>query len=186
MSYNYKEIASSARAFYEVGLLLITETDRWPIAPYSGPFLVNTAFSCELYMKAIITHSNPSITQSEFKALGHRLDKLFQALPLQFQTEIKGLIPDSRVKCQQIKEKEVYLGSLQKKSAFEEREMVNSHIKNLVSTFDEMLAKNSNTFESWRYLFEANNGTPISCDVWFLYAFCEALHNVMVKIMNAQ
>ncbi|HWQ96921.1 MAG TPA: hypothetical protein VN538_02330 [Clostridia bacterium] len=184
MPYDYKEIASNARAFHDVGMLLFSEPEKWPIAPYSSPFLVNIAFSCELYMKAIITYYNRNISKSELKDLGHRLDKLFNALPLQIQSEIITKIPDSMVKKQQIEQKKRYIAFLERNHNPQERKMLEHRISITVSTFREMLANNANIFDNWRYLFDENNGSIKSCDIWFLEKLSNELHNIMVGIMN--
>lgn len=63
-----------------------------------------------------------------------------------------------------------------------EKELIKNQICNSALSFDEILKKNAKLFEDWRYYYEANDG--ISCDIWFLYEFCRALHNKMTKIMN--
>ena len=105
MNYDFKQIAEGARSFYNVGLLHLTEPKKWPVGPPAIPFYVDIAFACELFMKAIITYHTPDISKSDYKKLGHRLDKLFVALPLETQKEIKDNIPDCKV--QEIQKKAI-------------------------------------------------------------------------------
>ena len=50
------------------------------------PFAVNTAFACELYLKAILIHNSTDGTIKK----GHELEKLFGALPASTRTQIEA------------------------------------------------------------------------------------------------
>ena len=74
---------------------------------------------------------------------------------------------------------------LKSDAPIEVKDIVKYSMKNSPSSFEEILKKNANLFENWRYYYEANDGVPISCDEWFLYEFCTGLHNIMGKIMES-
>lgn len=85
MNCDFKQIAKGAYSFYNVGILHCKEPKKWPVGLPAIPFYVSTAFACELFMKAIMTYYTPDISKSDYKKLGHRLDELFAALPLETQ-----------------------------------------------------------------------------------------------------
>lgn len=49
---------------------------------YSGPYIVNMIFACELYLKALLCHD-----KIDYKKI-HKLDELFELLPEEYKQEI--------------------------------------------------------------------------------------------------
>ena len=106
-------------------------------------------------------------------------------MPTLIQTRIKSVIPDSKV----LKEKEFLYASYQKMltdadTPVDAKNIIEHRMKNLSSSFDEILKNNANAFINWRYFFGATDSSSINYDVWFFNELCTALHNEMVSIMN--
>lgn len=185
MGFDFRQIAEGARAFFDVGKIYI-DSPKKNSGVAAIPYYVDTAFACELFMKAIIVFQNPNITKKEFQQIKHRLDKLFYRLSPETQEKIKVKIPD----CQIQKVQAEYVIQAQKilssGAPDDVKRLVKYKIENPVSSFEEMLKQQANLFEDWRYYYEVSDGAPIFCDEWFLYQFCTELHNIMVKIMNME
>lgn len=183
MRLDFKQIAEGACAFYNVGQIYISPPKK-DLGVAAIPYYVNTAFACELFMKVIIAYQNSNITKRELQHIGHRLDKLFQSLSTETQKKIKDKIPD----CQIQKVQTEYVLQAQKLLSSDApvavKRLAKYQIENSVSSFEEALSEQAMLFEDWRYYYEANERTPISCDEWFLYQFCAQLHSIIVEIMN--
>jgi len=184
MALDYKQIAENACAFYNVERIHLDEADKWGVGYPTVPFYVNTAFACELYMKAIICYENPGITKEELKKIGHTLDGLFDRLSENIQKEIKQQLPDKEVqKLSQAKTEGLKL-LINNDVPDDVKRIAKYELEHSVVTFNEALRKHARLFEDWRYLYEAPAEKPIFCDEWFLYTFCNTLHNIVVKIMT--
>ena len=186
MVLNYKQIAEDARAFYNVGRLRVDEPSKWSIGYSSVPFWVNTAFACELYMKSIICYYNPGTTVEDLRKISHYLDRLFEKLPEGVKREIREQIPDLEIQNREQRKNIGYRELLSSDAPDDIKSIVKYELENAVSTFDEALKKQANLFKDWRYLYEASAEKPASCDEWFLYTFCNSLHNILVKIMTKE
>lgn len=182
----YKQIANGARSFFTICRAFIDQRSGVSSSTIVGidaiPYYVNAAFACELYMKAIIKYHNSDMTNAEFKKLGHNLADLFKNLPMDAQRSIKSNIPDREVtKNQKILVKK--WATLLESDVDEEVKTVARHtIDNTPTSFDDILEKHSKAFNDWRYFYEG--GRIISLDEWFLFTFCNALHNLTALIMN--
>lgn len=184
MGLDYKTIAEGARSFYDIGCSYIERPNR-SLGVEGIPFYVNTALACELFMKAIIVYKDPNTTKHFFKKLQHRLDLLFFELPPAVQNIVRAAIPDEKVLSEEGKVCRRY-SELLNSSAPEAAKVIAKHqINNSSSSFEEMLIRHANIFLEWRYYYEAES-TPIGVSEWFLYQFCNELHNVMVEIMNSK
>lgn len=183
MGYDFKQIAEGARAFHHVGRIYLEPEKKAP-GVAAIPYYVDTAFACELYMKAIIAFQNPNITIQEFRQVGHRLNKLFEALPTNTQKKIRDKIPDDEIKKMEASHISQYEKLLSTDAPTTVKNIAKIQIENSVSSFKEMLEQQASLFEDWRYYYEANDDAPISCKEWFLYKFCTELHNCVVEIMN--
>lgn len=180
---DYRQIAENARAFYTVGRLSVDEPDKWRVGYPTVPFYVNTAFACELYMKAIICYESPEITIEDLKKIGHFLDRLFGRLSEKIQKEIKQQLPDKEIQKLSQKKHEKLKLLIDSDVPNDVKRIAKYELEHSVGTFNETLRKHSRLFEDWRYLYEASVEKPAPCDEWFLYAFCNSLHNVVVNIM---
>ena len=183
MGFDYKQIAEGARAFFNVGMKYL-ESEKHIPGVASIPYYVDTAFACELYMKAIIVFDNPNVTKQDFKNIRHRLDKLFGLLPTETQKGIRDKLPDQKIREMQ----ENYISQYKKLLSADASDIVKSIVKKKIEnpalSFGEMLKQQATLFEDWRYYYEATDADPISCDEWFLYQFCSELHNNVAEIMN--
>jgi len=184
MKYNYREIACGALAFYNTAKSYIESPFR-SYGTQAIPCYVNLAFSCELFMKAIIVFNNSDITPQELKKLGHNLDTLFEALPNEIRSEIRVSIPDCMIESMKKKRTETYKQSLHTDISLQAKYMIESRINNFPSTFSEILEQHADQFEKWRYFYEAVDGTPISCELEFLFPFATALRDIMARIMGS-
>lgn len=183
MGLDFKEIAEGACAFFYVGRSYLEPEKHIP-GVAAIPYYVDTAFACELYMKAIIVFHNPNVTKQEFKKIRHRLDTLFELLPVETQEEIKDKLSDQKIQEMQ----KHYISQYKKLLSTDAPDIVKNiakkKIENPALSFGEMLKQQATLFEDWRYFYEATDADPISCDEWFLYHFCSELHNNVAKIMN--
>lgn len=183
MEFDYKQIAEGARAFFNVGMKYWEPETHTP-GVASIPYYVDTAFACELYMKAIIVLHNPDVTKKDFQKIKHRLDKLFELLPLETREKIRDKLPDEKIREMQNR----YIFQYKKLLITEAPDIVKNiarkKIENPALSFGEMLKQQATLFEDWRYYYEATDSDPVSCDEWFLYQFCSELHNNVAEIMN--
>lgn len=183
MGFDFKQIAEGAHAFFNVGRKYLEPEKHIP-GVASIPYYVDTAFACELYMKAIIVFHNPNVTKKEFQKIKHRLDKLFELLPMEMQEKIRDKLPDQKIREMQ----EYYIFQYKKLLSTDAPNIVKNiakkKIENSALSFGEMLKQQATLFEDWRYYYEATDANPISCDEWFLYQFCSELHNNVAEIMN--
>lgn len=179
MEFDFKQIAEGAYAFFNVGMEY-WDPEKHILGVASIPYYVDTAFACELYMKAIIVFHNPDITKKEFQKIKHRLDKLFELLPMETQEKIRDKLPDQKIREMQ----EYYISQYKKLLSTDVSNIAKKKIENSALSFGEMLKQQATLFEDWRYYYEATDADPISCDEWFLYHFCSELHNNVAEIMN--
>lgn len=181
---DYKSIAEGARSFYSLGMLRVQEPEQYPIGHLVVPLYVNTAFACELYMKALILFETPTMTIAELKKLSHRLDNLFDALSPPIKDEVKKQFTDQTIQEHQKELVLSYRNFLSSDAPEATKNIVKQGLQQNVSSFDGMLKNHASLFEDWRYFYEAVDGCYISCDEWFIYKFATVLHNIMVRIMN--
>ena len=76
-----------ADAFYEVGKAYADVDKMLPPSRFIFPVIVNLAFSCELYLKALMIWRSPD----DMFVRGHSLVKLFNELDKVDQSRIRGL-----------------------------------------------------------------------------------------------
>lgn len=181
---NYKSIAEGARAFYNLGMLRIYKPEQYPVGHSVVPLYVNTAFACELYMKALILFEKPEMTKKEFKKLGHRLDNLFEALSPPIKAEIEKSFTDQSIQKHHKEAISSYQTFLSSDASDDEKDMAKQCVQQNAISFDEILKNHALAFEHWRYFYEAVDGCYIFCDEWFIYNFVTVLHNTVVRIMN--
>ena len=136
-------------------------------------------------MKAIIVYTSPNITKDLLRDIGHRLDCLFFKLPMDVQNTIRAAIPDEKVLAEEEKARRGYSQLLNSLVPETVKAIAKHQINNSSSSFEEILRKHANMFIEWRYYYEAES-TSIGVSEWFLYQFCNELHNVMVEIMNSK
>lgn len=183
MGFDYKQIAEGARAFFNVGMEYRGNENRiFGVA--SIPYYVDTAFACELYMKAIIVFYDPNVTRQDFQKIKHRLDKIFELLPMETQGKIKDKLPDQKIREMQESYIFQYKEILSTDAPDIVKNIAKKKIENPALSFGEMLKQQATLFEEWRYYYEATDADPISCDEWFLFHFCTELHNNVAEIMN--
>ena len=83
---DYKLCVVEAHAFLRVADWCYIEDSANFLSGGMYPFTVNAAFSCELYMKAILIHFSPT---NEFPCI-HELDELFALLPYDTQIQLEN------------------------------------------------------------------------------------------------
>ena len=82
-----RECLNEADAFYEVGKAYAVIDKMLPPSRFVYPVIVNLAFSCELYFKALMIWRNPG----DMFEKGHSLVKLFSKLDKVDKDRIKEL-----------------------------------------------------------------------------------------------
>ena len=186
MDYNYKQIAEGARAFFNVAIDYIEKPDRTPSIAMI-PYHVCLTFSCELFMKAIIVHDFPDMTQQELQKLGHNLNSLYEKLPSNRKEKITREIPDLKIMELRTKRVNSYKAALKSNLPYQVKTLASYRLKTFPKTFLEMLFAHSNGFKEWRYFYE-NIGVcePISFEEEFMYPFALVLHNIICDIYNGK
>ncbi|MCL2579388.1 MAG: hypothetical protein FWE32_05090 [Oscillospiraceae bacterium] len=149
MPLDYKHIAKGADAFCNAWKNYYENKDNNAEPDISVlPYVVNVAFACELYMKAIIIHEadiskrEEVIKKIKSKKVGHNLQILFKMLSVGIQQRIKSKIPDSLIKQAQDEEVRGCEVMLKAPNISEEaKTYYQGMIDDAVSTFDEMLQR---------------------------------------------
>ncbi|MCL2388521.1 MAG: hypothetical protein FWC89_13380, partial [Defluviitaleaceae bacterium] len=172
MELNYRQIANIAQTYKTLFWEYLERDDGSNPNINIIPYIVNASLACEMYMKALIVHFDPSCTEAQLKKWGHKLDVLFNELPCDVKIRIKTKIPDSEIKKRCDQQSSDFAKIIQNpETTNEHREIIKKIIKNSPSTFDEMLSAHKNTFVEWRYYF-GNDGTEKKyCSEWFLASF---------------
>ena len=186
MDFDFKRIAEGAQVFLNVVSEYIEKPNKSPgIATI--PYQVCLTFSCELYMKAIIVHDYPNISQPEIWKLGHSLSSLYEKLAPCRKERIGREIPDSKIAAITAKRTISYQSILHSDLSREVKNMANYKLETFPQTFIEMLQIHSRSFEEWRYFYENVEGsTPLSYEMEFMYPFTLTLHNIICAIFSGE
>ena len=186
MTLDYRQIANIAQTYKTLFWEYMERDDGSNPSINTIPYIVNASLACEMYMKALIVHFDPSCTEKQLKKWGHNLNALFNKLPCDMKIRIKTKIPDSEIKNRRDQSISNYTKIMKNPTTTNEhKENIKKIISNLPLTFDAILFAHKNTFVEWRYYF-GNDGTKIiQCDEWFIASFIKELHNELHTILSS-